>query len=146
MVCRIIADKLACRPKHYARATDKKVTPSLDKTKQIIIIRWMRSAMDNRNVRYKLPKNVDEAAELLLSDMLMQHLKALSNMSEQDFNLLCDRVAPYLIEEFKLWAGNEALLDSCFTRADIQETDPARIILNRVKQMLNDFHGFLVIT
>lgn len=102
--------------------------------------------MIKKDVRYKLPENVDEAAELLLSDLLMQHLQTLSNMTEEDFDLLCDRVSPYLLEEFKLWQGNEPLLDSCYANIDTQETDPARIILNRVKQMLHDFHGFLVIT
>jgi hypothetical protein len=92
------------------------------------------------------PRSVDEAAELLLSDLLMQHLQTLSNMSETDFDLLCEKVSPYLMEEFKLWDGNQALLDSCFSKTDTNETDPARIILNRVKQILNDFHGFLVIT
>lgn len=96
--------------------------------------------------RHKLPTSVDEAAEILLSDLLMQHLQALSNMTETDFEALCDRVAPYLIDEFKVWQGNHKLLDSCFTKAGAQDTDPARIILNRVKQMLHDFHGFLVIT
>jgi hypothetical protein len=92
------------------------------------------------------PKSLNEAAELLLSDLLMQHLQTLSKMSEEDFDMLCERVTPYLIEEFKLWQGNDDLLNSCFSKPNIQETDPARIILNRVKQMLNDFHGFLVIT
>lgn len=102
--------------------------------------------MMNKNTRNKLPENVDEAAELLLSDLLMQHLQVLSNMNDDDFDLLCDRVSPYLIEEFKLWQGNEPLLDSCYANPDNSVTDPARIILNRVKQMLHDFQGFLVIT
>jgi hypothetical protein len=102
--------------------------------------------MMNKDTRNKLPENVDEAAELLLSDLLMQHLQILSNMSDEDFDLLCDRVSPYLVEEFKLWQGNEPLLDSCYANLDNPVTDPARIILNRVKQMLHDFQGFLVIT
>ncbi|MEJ2156327.1 MAG: hypothetical protein P8X96_13395 [Desulfobacteraceae bacterium] len=102
--------------------------------------------MIDRNTDYKLPKNVKEAAELLLSDLLMQHLQTLYHMSDEDFDHLCDRVSPYLVEEFKLWQGNDLLLDSCFSNLDGQETDPARIILNRVKEMLQDFHGFVVIT
>lgn len=102
--------------------------------------------MINKNNNVAAPKSLDEAAELLLSDLLMQHLQTLSNMTEEDFDLLCERVTPYLIEEFKLWEGNDDLLDSCFSKSDTEETDPARIILNRVKQMLSDFHGFLVIT
>jgi hypothetical protein len=102
--------------------------------------------MMNRNLRYKLPENVDEAAELLLSDLLVQHLQTLSNMSEEDFDRLCDSVSPYLAEEFRLWQGNEPLLDSCFADLGGRETDPGRIILNRAKQMLHEFHGLLVIT
>lgn len=102
--------------------------------------------INRNNINGTAPRSVDEAAELLLSDLLMQHLQTLSNMTETDFDLLCEKVSPYLVDEFKLWDGNYALLDSCFSKTDIDETDPARIILNRVKQMLNDFHGFLVIT
>jgi hypothetical protein len=102
--------------------------------------------INRNNMNGTVPRSVDEAAELLLSDLLMQHLQTLSNMTETDFDLLCEKVSPFLMEEFKLWDGNQALLDSCFSKTDIDETDPARIILNRVKQILHDFHGFLVIT
>ena len=96
--------------------------------------------------RYRLPNNVDEAAELLVSDMLIQHLQALSRMTDSDFELLCEKVTPYLIEEFRLWQGNDELLESCCRHIDDDVHDPARVILNRVKQILQDFHGFVVIT
>ena len=67
-------------------------------------------------------------------------------MDEKDFEMLCDKIAPYLIEEFKIWQGNDALLESCFNQDETEDDDPTRIILNRVKTLLNDFHGFLVIT
>lgn len=102
--------------------------------------------MFDRKTRHPIPRTVEEAAELLLSDLLMQHLQALSKMTEPDFDRLCDQVAPYLIDEFRLWQGNNALLDSCYSQQDEGEVDPARIILNRVKQILHDFNGFLVIT
>lgn len=100
---------------------------------------------DNNN-KHRMPASVDEAAELLLSDLLLQHLQSLSKMDENDFDMLCERIAPYLLEEFKVWQGNDALLDSCFNQNEDADDDPARIILNRVKVLLNDFHGFLVIT
>lgn len=102
--------------------------------------------MIDRGKNHKLPQTVKEAAELLLSDLLIQHLQTLYHMSEEDFEQLCDRVSPYLVEEFKLWQGNDRLLDSCFSNVDGHETDPTRIILKHVKGMLHDFHGFLVIT
>jgi len=101
--------------------------------------------MIGKNSDLQVPRTVDEAAQMILSDLLIQHLQALSQMAEVDFEVLCERVTPFLIDEFKLWQGNDALLDSCFNR-NSNEPDPARIILNRVKEILRDFHGFLVIT
>ena len=100
--------------------------------------------MYDRKARYRLPSTVEEAAELLISDLLIQHLQALSEMSDHEFELMCEKVTPYLIDEFQLWQGNNALLASCFKTRDID--DPARIILDRVKKILKEFHGFLLIT
>ncbi len=101
--------------------------------------------MIEKKERYRKPNTVNEAAELLLSDLLIQHLQALSRMNEKEFNSLCDHVTPYLLEEFQVWQGNDALLSSCYEQCDTVQ-DPARIILNRVKEMLKNFSGFLVIT
>ena len=102
--------------------------------------------MFDKHAQYRLPKSVDEAAELLLSDLLLQHLQTLVQMSEDDYEKLCDKLAPYLLDEFRIWQGNDALLDSCYNQCETVSEDPTRIILNRVKTMLQDFHGFLVIT
>ncbi len=101
--------------------------------------------MIGKKLDLQAPQTVDEAAQMLLSDLLIQHLQSLSQMSEADFEVMCEGVTPYLIDEFKLWQGNNALLDSCFSR-NSDETDPARIILNRLKEIISNFHGFLVIT
>jgi hypothetical protein len=101
--------------------------------------------MIDRDTDRQTPQTVEEAAQLLLSDLLTQHLQVLSQMSKNEFEALCDSVTPYLIDEFRLWQGNDALLNSCLSH-DTEETDPARIILNKVKEILCDFHGFLVIT
>jgi hypothetical protein len=102
--------------------------------------------MFNEKTRRRIPRTVDEAAELLISDLLIQHLQALSNMTEDDFDLLCDEVTPYLLDEFNLWQGNDQLLESCLKRAGDRDDDPARIILESVKKKLRDFNCFVVIT
>lgn len=101
--------------------------------------------MIESNIDRQIPRTVDEAAQLLLSDLLIQHLQILSQLSNGEFEELCDHVTPYLIEEFQLWQGNVALLNSCLNH-DTGEDDPARIILNKVKDILCDFNGLLVIT
>ena len=102
--------------------------------------------MFNKNVKYRLPRSVDEAAELLLSDLLLQHLQTLVQMSENDYDRLCDKLAPYLLDEFRIWQGNNDLLDSCCNYCEDETVDPTRIILNRIKKMIQDFDGFLIIT
>ena len=102
--------------------------------------------MQAKKERYRRPRTVNEAAEQLLSDLLVQHLQTLSRMPEKEVNELCDHVTPYRNEEFEIWQGNIDLLDSCYRQSKADNEDPARIILNRVKEMLNNFNGFLVIT
>ena len=102
--------------------------------------------MFNEKARRMVPRTVDEAAELLISDLLIQHLQALSNMNEDDFDLLCHEVTPFLLDEFKLWQGNDQLLESCLKRAGDREDDPARIILDSLKKKLRDLNCFVVIT
>lgn len=102
--------------------------------------------MIEKKERYRKPRTVNEAAELLISDLLIQHLQSLSCMTEKDFNLLCDHVTPYMNEEFQIWQGNDDLLDSCYQQSTEEVDNPARVILNRVKEMLSNFSGFLVIT
>ncbi|MDA8139828.1 MAG: hypothetical protein M0036_14350 [Desulfobacteraceae bacterium] len=96
--------------------------------------------------RCRNPRTVNEAAELLLSDLLIQHLNTLSQMNDQEFELLCDHVTPFLNDEFKIWQGNNDLLESCYRSTKENSVDPARVILNRVKEMLTNFNGYLVIT
>lgn len=96
----------------------------------------------------KLPRTVDEVADLLISDLPPQHMATLSGLSENEFVRLYDSVANYVLDEFKVWTGNDDLLESCMDQVDDanQTTDPAMIILRRVWQKLNDFPEILIVT
>jgi hypothetical protein len=104
--------------------------------------------MYDRELRYDIPRTVEDVVELLISDLLTNHREALTGMSENDFDTLYQAVAPYILHEFRLWTGNNELLNACLaaTDADGPETDPAMIILRRVKQALREHHGVLIIT
>jgi hypothetical protein len=97
---------------------------------------------------HNLPRTVDEVADLLISDLPPQEMATLSGMTENDFVRLYDSVANYVLDEFKVWTGNEDLLESCLDQVSTedQNTDPAMIILRRVWQKLNDFPEILIIT
>ena len=95
-----------------------------------------------------LPRTVDEVANLLIADLPPKEMVTLSSMDESDFLRLYDSVAQYVIDEFKIWTGNDDLLVSCFASVSESEdaTDPAMVILKRVWQKLNDFPEILIIT
>lgn len=95
-----------------------------------------------------LPRTVDEVADLLISDLPPKEMATLSSMNENDFLRLYNSVAQYVLDEFKVWTGNEDLLASCLAKVSGSEdaTDPAMIILRRVWQKLNDFPEILIIT
>ena len=104
--------------------------------------------MYEKPYRPGLPRTVDEVADLLIADLPPKEMVTLSSMDENDFLRLYDSVAQYVLDEFKVWTGNEDLLESCLSlvAADEKETDPAMIILRRVWQKLNDFPEILIIT
>jgi len=95
-----------------------------------------------------LPRTVDEVADLLISDLPPKEMVTLSSMDENEFLRLYNTVAQYVLDEFKIWTGNDDLLQSCLSRVSDSDddTDPAMIILRCVWQKLNDFPEILIVT
>jgi hypothetical protein len=102
----------------------------------------MRKTMIDRYPKFTLPVTVDEAAEVLISDLTTQQMTAMVQMNDQEFDQLCDQLVPHLQHDFRLWTGNERLLVDCFERVgNGTSTDPMRIIMDCMRsklQMLND--------
>ena len=63
-----------------------------------------------------LPRTVDEVANILIADLPPKEMVTLSSMDEHEFLRLYDSVAQYVLDEFKIWTGNEDLLESCMAR------------------------------
>jgi DNA topoisomerase IB len=95
-----------------------------------------------------LPQTIDQAADLLISDLLTDHIEAIASLSNEEFESLYQGVAPYLIDEFRLWSGNDILLAACMEacQASGETPDPARIILKRVVERIGDTEGIIIIT
>jgi hypothetical protein len=102
----------------------------------------MQRTMIDRFPKFKLPATVDEAAEVLISDLTTQEMTTMADMSDRAFDLLYDHLAPYLQHDFRLWTGNDNLLFDCFENIGTKtSTDPMRIIMDCLRsklQMLND--------
>jgi DNA topoisomerase IB len=95
-----------------------------------------------------LPKTIDQAADLLISDLLTDHIEAMASLSDEEFESLYQGVAPFLIDEFRLWSGNDSLLAACMEacQASGEVPDPVRIILKRVVERIGDTEGIIIIT
>jgi DNA topoisomerase IB len=95
-----------------------------------------------------LPQTIDQAADLLISDLLTDHIEAIASLSSEEFESLYQGVAPYLIDEFRLWSGNDNLLTACMDacQATGETPDPARVILKRVVERIGDTEGIIIIT
>ncbi len=97
---------------------------------------------------YNTPTTIDEAAELLMSDLSAKHQEVLSTLDGEEFNEFYESVATFVLNDFDLWSGNDALLRSCYrTNGTVDSaTEPARIILNRVREMVQETSGIVIIT
>ncbi len=104
--------------------------------------------MFKKNSKYQIPKSVDEAAETLIADLLTCHVDSINALDEKEFNRLYKAICPYMIDEFKIWSGNDQLLSSCLQEAglDTENFDPAKIILKKIKAKLMDTYGIIIIT
>lgn len=104
--------------------------------------------MTIKKERYERPRSCDELVDLLMSDLMIEHLAILAHMTEDEFERFYDEVAGHIIEEFDLWTGNDALLHSClFSESDDdEEPDPARVILKKMREQVREENGVIIIT
>ena len=101
--------------------------------------------MTERFQRYKLPATVDEAADVLISDLTTQQMIAMTEMSDQEFDRLCSTLVPYLEHDFRLWSGNDSLLINCFESVgNDTSTDPMRIIMERMRSKLQSLNDVII--
>jgi hypothetical protein len=101
--------------------------------------------MIDRLQRFNQPATVDEAVAVLVADLTTQQMTALAEMNDEQFDLLCAQLVPYLQHDFRLWTGNDRLLISCFETVGYNtSTDPMRIIMDRMRSQLRSSGGVLI--
>lgn len=101
--------------------------------------------MIDRFKRYQLPATVDEATDVLLSDLTTQQMAAMAEMDDKTFDALCDQLVPHLQHDFRLWSGNDRLLIDCFEIVDNNtSTDPMRIIMEQVRLKVQSLSDIII--
>ena len=102
--------------------------------------------MIERYPDYYLPSTVDEAVNILISDLTTQQMSAMGKMTDDEFDRLCSELVPHLQHDFRLWEGNERLLSSCFERKteSFATTDPMRIIMESLRSRLRSLDDIFI--
>ena len=102
--------------------------------------------MIDRLKRHTLPGTVDEAVDVLMSDLTTQQMTAMGEMTDEEFDGLYRQLVPHLQHDFKLWEGNDRLLMSCFEIVDnTTSTDPLRIIMDQLRMQIKSLE-YVIIT
>ena len=87
----------------------------------------------------RIPFSVDEAAQMLISDFLTQHLQLLARMTDEDLERLCRKFLPQIEAGFPCMETEAGIINDC-------DDDSLRAILERMKDLLSEFRGLFILT
>lgn len=96
----------------------------------------------------KQPKTVQEAIEILISNLPLKEKTTIANMSEEELIKLNANIGRYIMDKFGLWSGNEKLVESCLALADYplhNEDDAAAVIVKELWLKLRQTHKLRIV-
>jgi len=96
----------------------------------------------------KPPETVDEAVDRLISELPLKDKATVANMIPDEMELLNLSLGNYIKKVFKLWTGNESLVEFCRVKSgkrDISENDASHIIIEALWERLRETHKLRVV-
>ena len=84
----------------------------------------------------RIPKTVDEAVAALQSALSFQDRTRIANMEETRLGTLIPSLGTYVKNEFRLWQGNQPLVDDCRARSEDADVEPSTVIIRALWQAL----------
>ena len=90
-----------------------------------------------------LPRTIDGAVTLLLADLPLLERSRLANMTPEELDLVNHVVGLQIARDFRLWSGNDALLQACMAATestDGDDLDPTKVIVRAMWQKLQETH------
>jgi len=94
------------------------------------------------------PRTVNEAVERLVGELSLKDKTTISNLSEDELSNLHINLGEYIRNEFGLLSGNEDLMASCCTIAEmdkIHEDTASSIIIEELWKTLKETHKLRVV-
>jgi hypothetical protein len=96
----------------------------------------------------KQPETVQEAIEILISDLPLKVKTTIANMAEDELITLNANLGRYILDKFSLWSGNEKLVESCLALANYplhDEDDAVAVIVKELWQKLRQTHKLRIV-
>jgi hypothetical protein len=94
------------------------------------------------------PQTVDTAVDRLVSEMPLKDKATMANMTEAEWVNLDVTLGKYIMNQFGLWSGNQALIKSCraFSQNEFKnEEEAANVIIQALWQRLQNTHKLRVV-
>ncbi|MFW5635057.1 MAG: YpsA SLOG family protein [Thermodesulfobacteriota bacterium] len=85
-----------------------------------------------------LPRSVTEAVEILLDKLTFQERSRIANMDRSRLASLSPSLGMYIKNEFRMWKGNDPLMDDCRLLSDFEDEEPAAVIIRELWKHLQD--------
>jgi hypothetical protein len=83
-----------------------------------------------------LPRSVEEAVEVLLGRLTFQERTRVANKSRERLDSLIPSLGTFIKNEFRMWKGNDPLMDDCRLLSDSEDEEPAAIIIRELWKRL----------
>ncbi len=85
-----------------------------------------------------LPRSVDEAVAVLLETLTFRERTRIANMVPGRLALLSPSLGLYVKNEFRLWKGNETLVQDCRAQALREDEEPSAVIIRALWERLQE--------
>ena len=95
-----------------------------------------------------VPETVNQAVERLVANISLRDKTTIANMVAEELSSLEPTIGRYILDQFGLWLGNEALFESCRSSVDHNvrtEEDAASIIIEALWDKLRKTHKLRVL-
>ncbi|HJX33919.1 MAG TPA: putative molybdenum carrier protein [Desulfatiglandales bacterium] len=95
-----------------------------------------------------MPDTVDQAVDMLISEMKLREKTSIANMPEAQLIYIHLTLGNYIRNKFGLYSGNDALTQSCreiLGKNKIQEDEASYIIIRELWRKLHDTHSLRIV-
>jgi hypothetical protein len=96
-----------------------------------------------KTIDIDLPRTIDEAVTILLADLPLMARTRLAKMTPEELDLFNHIVGLQIAKDFRLWSGNDALLQACMTATEAtgdDDLEPSKVIVRAMWQKLQETH------